>query len=86
MTTPSIGRIVHYVARGSADGVFPVTCRAAIVTEVSVSETPDGAPIGIAVLHPDGLLFARDIPEGAPMDTDLSVPIVGGTWHWPERV
>ncbi len=31
---PAGGRIVHYVARGSADGVFPPACRAAILTEV----------------------------------------------------
>lgn len=84
MTMPSVGRIVHYVARGSADGVFPVACRAAIVTDVP----PDAGDhmVGLAVFHPDGLLFAQGIPEGAPMDTDLSVPAVGGTWHWPERV
>jgi hypothetical protein len=76
MTQPSVGRIVHYMARGSADGVFPVTCRAAIVTEV------DEDTCGLAVMHPDGLLFARDISEGAP----LNVAAVGGTWHWPERV
>ena len=85
MTVPSVGRIVHYVARGSADGVFPVTCRAAVVTEVA-EFSPSHNGIGLAVFHPDGLLFAKDISEGAPMDTDLSVPAVGGTWHWPERV
>lgn len=31
---PSVGRIVHYVSRGSADGKFPKTCRAAIITQV----------------------------------------------------
>ncbi len=82
MTLPSVGRIVHYVARGSADGVFPVTCRAAVVTAVNEPEEL----VGLAVFHPDGLLFAQGIPQGAPSDTDLSVPLVGGTWHWPERV
>ena len=77
MTLPSVGWIVHYVARGSADGVFPVTCRAAIVTDAP----PDTGVLGLAVLNPDGILFAQDIPEGE-QGTDL----VGGTWHWPERV
>lgn len=30
---PSVGRVVHYVARGSADGVFPPACRAATITD-----------------------------------------------------
>lgn len=85
MTTPSVGRIVHYVARGSTDGVFPVTCRAAIVTEVEAF-SPGHNGIGLAVLHPDGALFARDIPydDQGPVDEDGTPR--GGTWHWPERV
>lgn len=69
---PSIGRIVHYMTRGSADGKFSSVCRAAIVTEVN------GEQIGLAVLHPDGILFARDIP--------FSEAGAAATWHWPERV
>lgn len=85
MTLPSVGRIVHYVARGSADGVFPATCRAAIVTEVRDEDAP-AKRISLCVLNPTGVFFDQGIPEGAPADTDLSVPLVGGTWHWPERV
>lgn len=92
MTMPSVGRVVHYVARGSADGVFPAVCRAAVVTEVvpiggeelaqAEIESWDADQklrLGLAVLHPDGLLFAKAIHQdehGRP----------GGTWHWPERV
>lgn len=63
MTKPSVGRTVHYVARGSADGVFPVACRAALITVV-----PDDGPrseesgVSLAVFHPDGLLFAHGVP------------------------
>jgi hypothetical protein len=74
-----VGRIVHYVARGSADGVFPAVCRAAIVTEAGTDTC------GLAVMHPDGVLFARDIPydDQGPIDEDGTPR--GGTWHWPER-
>lgn len=60
---PSVGRVVHYVARGSKDGVFPVTCRAAIITEVVPGNAAARDPerVGLAVLNPDGALFARDI-------------------------
>ena len=103
---PSVGRIVHYVSRGSADGQFPATCRAAVVTELA---DPDGHSLGLAVLNPTGMFFDRLIPwdnaQGDPGYPDCpSVPheqmpfrycpscpwtephLVGGTWHWPERV
>lgn len=77
---PSVGRIVHYVSRGSADGRFQSECRAAIVTEVS----PDTGRVALMVLNPQGIFWdwglehaeAADYPEG----------MVPGTWHWPERV
>ena len=31
---PAVGRMVHYVAYGSADGTHPQACRPALVTEV----------------------------------------------------
>lgn len=49
---PTIGRIVHYVARGSADGKFPPACRAATITEVS-----DAGRVGLMVANPTGLFF-----------------------------
>lgn len=78
MSNPSVGRIVHYVSRGSADGVFGVTCRAAVVTDV------DGDSCDLAVLNPDGALFARGIPyaDAGPVGPQSGN---GGTWHWPER-
>ncbi|MCZ0983974.1 hypothetical protein O1L60_45250 [Streptomyces diastatochromogenes] len=67
-----IGRIVHYVARGSADGRYPCTCRTAIVTAV----TDAGLP-ALAVLSPEGLFFSDPLAH-AP-----AAPLTGGTWHWP---
>lgn len=72
---PSVGRIVHYVARGSADGVFPPVCRAAIVTFVQDEEED---VLSLAVLNPSGLFF-----DSALLYDVAKHP---GTWHWPERV
>jgi hypothetical protein len=82
MPQPSIGRDVHYMSRGSADGVFPAVCRAAKITEVG-----DGGRVGLAVINPDGLFFH-------PLTKDGGIAHVGaiaggdgnapGTWHWPE--
>lgn len=67
-----IGRIVHYVARGSADGRYPSTCRAAIVTAVDDAGQP-----ALAVVSPEGLFFSDPLPYA---DAE---PLSGGTWHWP---
>jgi hypothetical protein len=40
--TPTVGRIVHYTSRGSADGVFRPEPRAAIITAVHTSVSPNG--------------------------------------------
>ena len=73
---PSVGRVVHYVSRGSADLVFPSSCRAAIVTETDVNLNGD---VSLCVLNPSGMFFDLKIEH----DEDNKV---GGTWHWPERV
>lgn len=72
--TPSVGRIVHYVSRGSADGVFTPECRAAVITEVS----PDTGRAALMVMNPQGIFWDWGLEyneENKP-----------GTWHWPERV
>lgn len=87
---PTVGMVVHYVARGSADGVFPAVCRAAIVTEVLALRGEEAAQaevesweehhrcrVNLAVLHPDGLLFAKSIHQDEFSKT-------GGTFHWME--
>lgn len=68
---PSVGRIVHYKTRGSADGVFPPTNFAAIITEVKDSET-----VSLATFGPSGFRFEQNVIQG-------NEP---GQWNWPERV
>lgn len=78
---PSVGRLVHYVSRGSADGVFPAVCRAAVVTEAPSplpTSPSDLEPVGLCVLNPEGLFLNRHVQH----DEQRSP----GTWHWPERV
>lgn len=83
MTTPSVGRFVHYVSHGSADGTYPSVCRAAVVTEVDTYHVgPSSAGVhiehvGLAVFNPTGL----HLPHGVLQDEDEHRP---GTWHWPE--
>lgn len=74
--TPSVGRIVHYVAYGTPGGEFPVGVhRAAIITEVS----GNGERVSLCVLNPTGMFFNPTVYY------DES-GVRAGTWHWPERV
>jgi hypothetical protein len=75
---PTVGRIVHYVARGSADGRFPKVCRAALVTEVAADEST----VGLCAINPTGLFFHPLSDGGCAYESDAEN---GGTWHWPER-
>lgn len=77
---PSIGRVVHYMSRGSADGIFPPVCRAATISEVS-ADLP--GLVGLVVLNPEGLFFHGLRAGGVWADEDEKR---GGSWHWPERV
>lgn len=70
--TPSTGRTVHYVSRGSADGIYPSRCVPFIVVEPLRDDAVSGW-----TLNPHGIRYEEDIPydeDNAP-----------GTWHWPER-
>lgn len=77
---PSIGRIVHYRALGSADGKFPVgECRAAIVTSIdkdSVDDPLDRQTVSLCILNPTGMYFNQEVVKGDE----------ASQWHWPERV
>lgn len=93
---PSIGRVVHYVSRGSADGRFAPACRAATITEV---DEHDRNRVGLHVVNPTGLFFHSLSDGGVLYDGGEHGPLTehrgvaghdisydGGTWHWPERV
>jgi hypothetical protein len=73
---PTVGRVVHAMSRGSADGQFPPAVRAAVITEVLPADA-DGQRVHLCVLNPTGLFF------------DLSVPYAEtptpGHWSWPPR-
>lgn len=74
-----IGRTVHYVARGSADGKYQKTCRAAIVTAAEPADllNPERR-VDLTVLNPTGIFFSLS----TPFDANGEEP---GSWHWPER-
>lgn len=76
---PSIGRVVHYVSLGSADGRYPAVCRAAVVTQV-FGGPPNEPPqfVHLCVINPEGFFFPHNVPY-----SDAKEP---GSWHWPERV
>jgi hypothetical protein len=66
---------VHYVSRGSADGVFEPECRAAMVTKL-LHQCPDGEPgecIKVMVVSPDGIFFNQHTCHQADKRP--------GTWH-----
>lgn len=72
--TPTVGRIVHYIAYGTPGGEFPAGVpRAAIITEVDEPENPESS-VGLCVLNPTGQYFNRHTPfKAAP-----------GGWQWPQ--
>jgi hypothetical protein len=73
---PTVGRVVYYKARGSADGVFPKVDRAAMVTDVrddaSVVDGPQKWQVRLAVFNPEGLFFSGWLDQGQE----------GGQWDW----
>jgi hypothetical protein len=66
---PTVGRVVCYKARGSADGVFPKVDRAAIITEVVDAEAEI---VCLCVLSPKGMFFDEKVQRGQE----------GGQWDW----
>lgn len=62
---PAVGAPVHYVSYGTPGGEYRSECRAAIITEVTVGNHPDGESqpqsVGLCVLNPEGLFFNRDV-------------------------
>lgn len=72
-----IGRVVHYVSLGSADGYYPSACRAADVTETDV----DHEIAGLFIKNPEGVHFHSLAKGGVSEDPD-GAP---GTFHWPRQ-
>lgn len=72
----TVGRMVYYKARGSADGKFPKTDRAAVVTDVRVEpeNVNDGSKyqVRLCVLNPEGMFFTDWLTQGQE----------GGQWDW----
>ena len=64
---PTIGRIVYYKTRGSADDVYPPTIFAAIITAVGVGDTVSLATFGVS-----GLRFETNVARGQD----------AGQWDW----
>jgi hypothetical protein len=67
---PTVGRIVHYKSLGTANGEYPSTTYAAIITSVY-----SGNVVDLCVFYPNGLSFKLDI-EYSERDEP-------GCWHWP---
>jgi hypothetical protein len=81
VTSPSVGRVVHYVSYGTPGGEFSQQCRAAVVTEVDGAEL-----VSLAVFNPTGVFFNRRCEHAEPVQQAAGRVLTGGTWHWPERV
>lgn len=86
MQQPTVGRTVHYVSHGSPvqpDGSqrYAPERRAAIIT-AAADPLDNDANVSLAVFNPTGIFFDLTVPYSEPDGTGL----VGGTWHWPERV
>lgn len=79
VSAPSIGRIVHYMARGSLDRKFPPVCRAAMVSEV---DPDDATRIGLVALNPTGLFFHSLADGGCLYNDGAEQP---GTQTCPDR-
>lgn len=74
---PTVGRVVYYKSRGSADGVFPPVDRASIVTDVRIYPTdePNGSlkfQCRVCVLNPEGMFFSNWLDQGQEH----------GQWDW----
>lgn len=83
--TPTVGRIVHYVSRGSADGVYRPECRAAIVTGVDTRRDFVGN-VDLCVLNPEGMFFNRgvhyDAGDETPGNPRCPEPHVNGPFRY----
>jgi hypothetical protein len=80
--TPTVGRVVYFKTRGSADGVYPPTNFAAIITNVS----PEGT-VNLVCFGDTGLRFELKVTQGEapgqwdwmPFQKDQAARLVPGT-------
>lgn len=72
MITPTVGRMVYYKTRGSADGVFPPTNFAAIITEVN--SDVDGV-VSLVTFGTSGMRFEKEVNQAKTSDEV-------GVWDW----
>ena len=79
---PTVGTIVHYTAPGSGDGVYPQTCRAAIVAEVADSMPPSLGVVDLMVINPTGIHFRENVAR----DPGHPSGHTSYTWHWSEQI
>lgn len=68
-TKPTVGRMVYYKTRGSADGVYPPTDFAAIITRVDDAEA---GVVSLATFGVSGLRFETGVAKGDQP----------GQWDW----
>lgn len=93
---PTVGRMVYYKSRGSADGVFPPKDRSAVITDVESEPLHPEAPlVRLAVLNPEGLFFSDWLSQGQepgqwdwmPFQKDQQARLVPGdrntVWYGP---
>ena len=72
---PSIGRIVHYTNLGDADGRYPPTTQAALITGLN-----DDGTVALHIFYKTGQFDMPSVPR-----SDDDVP-KRGHWNWPPRV
>jgi hypothetical protein len=95
---PHVSAAVHYVSRGSADGMYPPECRAAVITQVCTPaylgsskplDAEQATTVGLFVMNPEGTyhLTLEGTTAGCkyrPAGRD-KLGREGGTWHYPEE-
>lgn len=69
MIAPTVGRMVYYKTRGSADGVYPPTDFAAIVTSI---DDQDSTLVSLVTFGKTGIRFETMVPKGDQP----------GQWDW----
>lgn len=71
---PTVGRMVYFKTRGSADGIYPPTNFAAIITEVQPISKAEGnrQQVHLVCFGRDGIRFEHFVPQGEEP----------GCWDW----